>query len=58
MKMLWKGDDCQHPATGLTIVAGEHDYPAEHADALLALGLEPVEPAAPAPRKKAKGGEE
>jgi hypothetical protein len=56
--MVWDGEDCQHPATGLLVQAGEHEYPDEHAEALMALGLKPVEPAAPAPRKRTKGGEE
>lgn len=58
MRMVWDGEPCVHPATGLYIAAGEADYPPEHADALLALGLKPVEAAAPAPRRKTKGEEE
>jgi len=58
MKMVWDGEDCQHPATGLLVRAGEHEYPDEYAEALQALGLKPAEPAAPAPRRKSKGGEE
>lgn len=59
MKLLhWDGDTCEHPATGLRVHAGDAEYPDEAADALLALGLKPVPPAAPAERKKAKGGEE
>jgi hypothetical protein len=58
MRMLWNGEDCQHPATGLLIKAGEHEYPDEHVEVLLALGLKPTESAAPAPRKRRTGGEE
>lgn len=59
MKLLhWDGADALHPATGLHIHAGDAEYPDEAADALLALGLKPVQTAAPAERKRAKGGEE
>jgi hypothetical protein len=56
--MLWAGDDQIHPATGLLIKSGEADYPDDAVSALTALGLVPVEPAAPAPRRRTKGGEE
>jgi hypothetical protein len=59
VKMHWDGETCEHPATGLRIHAGEAEYPDEAAEALQALGLKPAdEPAAPAPRRKTKGGEE
>lgn len=58
MRMIWRGDPCVHPATGLFITKGEADYPAEHVETLLVLGLKPVEADAPAPRRKTKGEEE
>jgi hypothetical protein len=58
LKLLWDGGDCYHPTTGLMIKAGECEYPEEHAEALLALGLKPSESLAPIPRKRRMGGEE
>lgn len=39
MKLVFDGDRQYHPATGLELVPGEHEYPDGQAEALLAAGL-------------------
>jgi hypothetical protein len=40
MRLVYDGETRQyHPATGLDLVPGEHDYPDDKAEQLLAAGL-------------------
>lgn len=58
MKLLWSGEPCVAPGLGgLLISPGVNDYPDEHAETLLAIGLTAAEVSAP-PKRGRKGGEE
>ena len=40
MRLIYDGESpVDHPATGLTLFPGEHDYPEEKAEQLIAAGL-------------------
>lgn len=54
MRLIFDGPDAAyHPATGLELKVGEHDYPDDKAEALIAAGLR-----RPAARRAAKEGKE
>lgn len=57
-KLLWDGSAQWAPGLGILIQPGEHDYADEHVPTLLAIGLTPAEPLAPAAKRKASKGEE
>lgn len=51
MRLVYDGPAAYHPATGLDLVPGEHDYPDDKVEQLLPLGLKK------APKAKASASE-
>lgn len=53
MRLIFDGGDRQyHPATGLDLVPGEHEYPDEKAAQLVAIGLRKPKPSKAAAQKE------
>ncbi len=42
VKLLWDGTPQDSPDLGLSLIPGEHEYPDDKAEKLIALGLKPA----------------